>query len=37
MLDRWMVLVHGEYAEDLYRAPEDVLSSLEAIREVRIR
>jgi hypothetical protein len=35
-IDRWVVLVSGAHpVEELRRAPDDVLSFLEAIREVK--
>lgn len=32
--DRWIVVVSGKYIEELHRAPDDVMSFVEAAREV---
>ena len=33
-LDRWIVIVSGKYIDELYRAPDDVMSFMEAAKEV---
>ena len=33
-IDHWVVIVSGKYMEELHRAPDDVLSFMEAVREV---